>query len=84
MQAHDEPDPSNSQAPRTLDCIYLQPLFNIQGGHGLLHLASNRVLSPRKVTVVPITQDVISNIERIAARQGMKGLKLRTKSGQIL
>ena len=24
VQVHDEPDPSNTNAPRTLDCIYLQ------------------------------------------------------------
>ena len=38
VQAHDEPAPSNTNAPHTLDCIYLHYNDNEQGGHDLLHL----------------------------------------------
>jgi hypothetical protein len=35
VQAHKEPDPSNTQLPQTLDCIYLRYVDNDQGGHHL-------------------------------------------------
>jgi hypothetical protein len=38
IQAHDEPDSSSTNAPCTLDCIYLQSNVNKHGGHDLLHL----------------------------------------------
>jgi hypothetical protein len=84
VQAHDEPKPSNTQAARTIDCIYLRPLSNIQGGHELMNLATGKTITRRKVTVVPMTQAVIDTVERMASQQGMKGLKLRTKTGNIL
>jgi hypothetical protein len=42
-QAHNEPDPSNTNAPHTLDCIYFHYNDNEQGGHDLLHLAANEL-----------------------------------------
>jgi hypothetical protein len=35
VQAHDDPKPKNTNASRTLDCIYLRYTDNIQGGHEL-------------------------------------------------
>jgi hypothetical protein len=45
LQAHDVPNPTNSQAPRSIDCIYLRPLSNAQGGHELPHLSTGRVMT---------------------------------------
>jgi hypothetical protein len=44
VQGHVNSHPKNTNAPRTLDCIYLQYLDNMQGGHELLHLATNRII----------------------------------------
>jgi hypothetical protein len=84
VQAHEEPQPSNSQMPRALDCIYLRPLANLQGGHELLHLATGRVITRRNVTVIPMTPSVIKTIKDMATAEGMKTLQLMTKSGRIL
>ena len=85
VQAHDDPNPKNNQAPRTLDCIYLRPNFNEQGGHMLLHLATNEYITRAKVTVVPVTQQVIDMVESIARHEKMpKGLKIANKFGDIL
>lgn len=84
VQAHDEPEPRNSQHARTIDCIYLRPLANAQGGHELLNLVSGRVITRRKVTVIPMTRRIIELVEDMAQTDGMKGLQLRTKSGQRL
>ena len=32
-QAQDENIPKNSQLPRTIDTVYLRPIYNMQGGH---------------------------------------------------
>ena len=85
VQAHDEPDPSNTNAPRTLDCIYLRYNDNAQGGHDLLHLQTNRTITRRRVTPIPITPAILKMVHRIAANDGMpKGLKISNRTGQVL
>jgi hypothetical protein len=44
VQAHHEPDPKNTQHPRTLDCVYLRYTDNDQGGHHLLDLRTGRTI----------------------------------------
>jgi hypothetical protein len=85
VQAHDEPDPSNTNAPRTLDCIYLRYNDNKQGGHDLLHLQTNRMITRRHVTPIPITPVIIKMVHRIAEQDGMpKGLKITNRTRQVL
>ena len=43
-----------------------------------------RVISQCKVTIIPMTETVIHTIKDLAKCQGMKGLKLHTKSGHNL
>ena len=33
VQAHDKPQHKNTNAPRSLDHVYLRPMDNAQGGH---------------------------------------------------
>ena len=85
VQAHDEPQPSNTNAPRSLDCIYLRYNSNHQGGHELLHLPTNAVILRRHVTAIPITLSIIMQVHRIAERDGMpKGLKVHNRFGTLL
>ena len=84
VQAHNENTPTNSMAPRSLDCIYLRPVYNQQGGHEVLDLTTKRVITRRSVTPIPITSTVIAAVESMAAEEGMKGIKMRTKTGQVL
>jgi hypothetical protein len=85
VQAHDEPDPSNTNAPRTLDCIYLRYNDNHQGGHDLLHIPTNHLITRHKVTQVPITPTIIKRVERLAEMDGMPpGLKITDRTGHIL
>lgn len=80
VQAHDEPSPSNTNAPRTLDCIYLRYNDNHQGGHQLLHLQTNKIITRRKVTEAVITPQVVKQVHAIAESEGMpKGLKITNK-----
>ena len=59
VQAHTEPLPSNTQAPRTLDAIYLRYVANQQGGHEVLDLRTQRVITRCPVTPIPMTENVI-------------------------
>jgi len=85
VQAHEEPSPTNTQHPRTIDCIYLRYLSNKQGGHELLNLATGKTITRRKVTPLPTPPSIIALVHAMAERDGMpKGLKITTKSGQVL
>jgi hypothetical protein len=76
---------ANTNTPRTLDCIYLQYNDNKQGGHDLLHLQMNRMITRRHVTPIPITPAIIKMVHRIAKQDGMpKGLKITNRTGQVL
>ena len=85
VQAHDEPNPSNTNSPRTLDCIYLRYIDSHQGGHELLHLPTNRVIVRRDITQLPITQAVLDQVAEIARSEGMPpGLKIESKTDLTL
>ena len=83
--AHDEPDRTNMNAPRALDCIYLRPTATRQGGHELLHLQTNAVVTRRKCTAVPLTPSIIKQVHKIASDEGMpQGLKVTNRTGITL
>jgi hypothetical protein len=81
VQAYEETNPKNSQQARSLDCIYLRPASNIQGGHVVYHLATKSPIRRHKVTIIPITTSVIEAVERQAKADGMTGLVLQSKDG---
>ena len=55
-----EPDMGNANAPRTLDCLYLQPSCNEQKGYDLLHIVqTNKVVNCTKIWSMPVTTRVI-------------------------
>eukprot|EP00957_Ditylum_brightwellii_P040857 3092356-Ditylum_brightwellii.AAC.1 len=56
---HDEPAPSNTQEARALDCIYLSPTSNMQGGRELFHLQMNSIVTRQKCTPMPLTPSII-------------------------
>ena len=71
VQAHHEPEPTNTQAPRTLDCILLDSFDGPAGGFALLHLATNKKITRRTITEVPITKALITHVETLAKREGI-------------
>jgi hypothetical protein len=52
VQAHQEPSPTHTQHPRTLDCIHLQ----YTDSHHLLDIRTGYTIKRRTVTVVPMTK----------------------------
>jgi hypothetical protein len=77
VQANHETNQTNSNAARTIDAIYLRPALNMQGGHELYDLNSNRVITRARVSQIPVTDVVIKAIEKIAKDQGFKSLKFK-------
>jgi hypothetical protein len=73
MLAHNEPNPTNTNAPCALDCLYLRP--NASGRHECLHLQRNRVITPAIITLVHM----------IAKQDGMpRCLKISNRYGTVL
>ena len=61
VQAKDEPNPLNTMASRTLDCIYLCPVTdNAQGGHELFNLTSKHIITCNTVIEIPAPSRIIS------------------------
>jgi len=82
FQAQTNPKQTNSNAPQTLDAIYLCPAQNIQAGHEVMDLASGRVITHGRVTKIPITNMIIEVVEKMGYEQGFKkGLKFANRSG---
>ena len=56
-----------------------------QEGHELLHLQTNSVITRHKVTSVPVTPSIISQVHALARLDGMPpGLKIISRTNQIL
>ena len=82
---HNEPNPTNTQAGRALDCLYLRYTSSHQGGHELLHLATNKIINRRNVTKIPITEAIIQRVHNLARLENMqKGLKVTSKTNDLL
>lgn len=76
---------TNTNKARTLDCIYLRPSADVQDGHDLLHLATNKFVICRNIIPLPMTDYVIHQVHNIAKMDNMpKGLKIESKTGVIL
>ena len=78
IQANHESNPTNNNTARTIDCIYLQPSNNIQGGNELMDLNSGRKITHGgKITEIPVTDVVIKAVEAIGTKEGFKSLKFQ-------
>ena len=64
VQACRENNPTNTNAPRTIDGIYLGPdTESSQGGHKVMNLVTGRLIRPMKVWVLPVTNFAINAVE---------------------
>ena len=84
VQAHEEPVFSNTNAPRSLDCIFLRYNDNVQGGHELLHLPTNSLITRRTITPLPLTPAIMNQVHALAVQENMPdGLKISNRTGQL-
>ena len=82
VQASQNNNPTNTNAPRTTDAIYLRPLYNKQGGHLLMHLPTGREITRNHLKELPVTDTVIKAVEALAESDGIKTLKITGKNKQ--
>ena len=83
VQAYHHEEPINNNGPRTIDAIYLRPTHNKQGGHELMNLSTGKLITRPRCWEVPVTDIVIKTVEKMAAKQGVKSLKLTNRSKTI-
>ena len=85
VQAHDEPQFKNNNAPRSLDCIYLRPITSHQSGYEVLHLQTNRIINRLTLTPTTIIPSIMTQVYAISkADKVPDGLKIENKSNLIL
>jgi hypothetical protein len=84
VQGSNEPNPSNTNLPRTLDCIYLGPIKNKQGGHKLMDITSGRMITRPRVKELPMTELIINAVDKLGAKDGARTLKFSARDGTPL
>ena len=67
MQTHEEHN--NSMSPRTVGALALRPTGNAQGSFYFMSLSTGRVLNWLHGTALPMPDDVIDRVHRMAQRQ---------------
>ena len=75
VQAYQENNLTNTQAPRTIDAIYLRLITNEQGGHELMNLATGNIIKRIKIWEIPTTELIIKAVDEIAEKQDITSLK---------
>jgi hypothetical protein len=70
VQTHEEHD--NSIQSRTIGALALRPTGNIQGGYYFMSLSSGLRINRRNWTPLPMPEEVISQVHRMARRSRIK------------
>ena len=74
-EVQDDPTPTNSQKPRTVPALALEPAGNLQGGNRFLSLKSKQVITRYSWTEVPAPQHIIEDVQNIAKEEKKIGIK---------
>ena len=79
-QAMNEPDHTNTNAPRALDSLFLR--VRESSGHDSPHLHANKIINQPKIWSAPITAAAINQAHKLAKLDRMpRGLKITNKIG---
>ena len=85
VQAQTEHNPTNTTNPRTIGCIFLRTLDNMQAGFQLLNLNTGKIITRRKVFEIPITQTIIERVEQLAEMDGITpDLTFKNRKGEFI
>ena len=68
----------NTMQEQTTGFISLQPTGNYQGGYFFMSLATSQILNRKIFTPLPLPQDVINGVHRLA-RHNPKGIDIRDR-----
>jgi hypothetical protein len=81
VQANQDNTPTNTNLPRTLDCLFMGPTSGKQLGFELLNLATGQIIVRPKIRELPVTDMIIDAVEQLADRDGIKTMKFSTVDG---
>ena len=82
VQTHEEHD--NGMGSRTIGALALRPTGNSQGNFYFYSLSTGRVVSRTHATKLPMPDDVIAAVNRLARRQKMdRGIFMANGEGKI-
>ena len=76
VQANQDNTPTNTNAPRTIDGIYLRSCWSRQGGHKIMNLETRECITHQHVIAIPITSTVIKAVEAMAEAQRVISMKI--------
>jgi hypothetical protein len=80
VQANADKQPTNTMEPRTIDCLYLGPIFErLQPAYELLNLDTGKIITRRNIRPVPVTNQIINRVHELADADGMKHLRVTDK-----
>ena len=74
VQAHEEPNPTNTQAARTVGAICLGPTGNMQGSYKFMNLRTGRHITRRNWTGLPMPKEVIDRVDQLGRSEGQPEL----------
>ena len=77
VQAYSAVQATNTMQPRIIDCIYIKPSPNWQGGHMLHNIQTNKTIVRSQIIKTQITQSVINKI-KIKAEQDQMPSSIET------
>ena len=80
-KALDDPNTKNNIKAKSLDCLYLKPNFNLQGGHIVYNLVTKQAVTRRKFTKIPVIQLIIYQIHSLSKNDNIDTLKFSSKIG---
>ena len=81
VQTHEQHD--NSMASRTVGALAMRPTGNLQGGFYFLSLDSGRIINRNSATKLPMPNETIDRIHRMARQQrANNGLVFGNRDGQ--
>ena len=69
-QTHEENNPTNSQAARTVGAINLGPNRNLQGTHKFLNLCTGKKITCQCWTELPMPKEVIDRVNQLDCSDG--------------
>ena len=75
---------TNTPAPRMLDCIYLSPAYNTQGGHILFDLHTKSLIVRHYVISIPIPPSIIDLVNDMGKADGMTHTEFWTKHKKLI
>ena len=72
VQALYKSNPTNTTNPRTIGCIHLQTRYAEHTVHELMNLNTGKIISCRRITEIPATEEVMARVEELAKRDKMQ------------